>query len=45
MGAISRNGSLNSDIARGPLYYNYEMCDFLNEEMSGNSIFYKNENR
>jgi predicted dithiol-disulfide oxidoreductase (DUF899 family) len=32
------------DIAKGKVYYNYDMCDFLSEELSGNSVFCKNEN-
>jgi predicted dithiol-disulfide oxidoreductase (DUF899 family) len=31
------------DIAKGKVYYNYETRDFLSEELSGNSFFYRNE--
>jgi predicted dithiol-disulfide oxidoreductase (DUF899 family) len=32
------------DIAQDQVYYNYETQKFLSEELSGNSVFYKNEN-
>jgi hypothetical protein len=31
------------EIAKGKVYYNYEVTDFQSEEMSGRSVFYKNE--
>lgn len=31
------------EIATGKVYYNYATCDFLTEEMSGISVFYKDE--
>ena len=31
------------DIAKGRVYYNYEMRDFQSEELSGRSVFYKDE--
>jgi predicted dithiol-disulfide oxidoreductase (DUF899 family) len=30
------------EIAKGKVYYNYEVRDFQSEEMSGRSVFYKN---
>jgi predicted dithiol-disulfide oxidoreductase (DUF899 family) len=29
------------EIATGKIYYNYAMCDFVSEELPGNSVFYK----
>jgi predicted dithiol-disulfide oxidoreductase (DUF899 family) len=31
------------DLARGKVYYNFEMCDIPMEELSGRSVFYKDE--
>jgi predicted dithiol-disulfide oxidoreductase (DUF899 family) len=31
----------NNEIAAGKVYYNYAMSDFVSEELSGNSVFYK----
>jgi len=31
------------DLARGKVYYNFEMCDIEMEELSGRSVFYKDE--
>jgi predicted dithiol-disulfide oxidoreductase (DUF899 family) len=32
-----------SDLARGKVYYNFEMCDIQMEELSGRSVFYKDD--
>jgi predicted dithiol-disulfide oxidoreductase (DUF899 family) len=31
------------DIAKGEVYYNYDLCKFQSEEMSGRSVFYRDE--
>jgi len=31
------------EAASGKVYYNYETCDFLSDEMSATSVFYKDE--
>ena len=31
----------NNEIAAGKVYYNYALSDFVCEELSGNSVFYK----
>ena len=33
----------NNEIAAGKVYYNYAMSDFVSEELSGNSVFYKDD--
>jgi predicted dithiol-disulfide oxidoreductase (DUF899 family) len=33
----------NNEIASGKVYYNYAMSDFVSEELSGNSVFYKDD--
>ena len=33
----------HDDLARGKVYYNFEMCDIEMEELSGRSVFYKDE--
>jgi len=32
-----------SDKARGKVFYNYELCDYMSDEMPGYSVFYKDE--
>jgi predicted dithiol-disulfide oxidoreductase (DUF899 family) len=37
------NVSFRPDEKRGKVFYNYEMQDFMSDELPGTSIFYKNE--
>ena len=32
-----------SDKVRGKVFYNYELCDYMSDEMPGYSVFYKDE--
>jgi predicted dithiol-disulfide oxidoreductase (DUF899 family) len=50
---VSSNGSdfnfdyhvsfTEADKARGKAFYNYELCDYMSDEMPGYSVFYKDE--